>query len=331
VNDVLRSKVCAVDAILVTQESRGLRGEGRAWYGRVVASLVSRRALFRSLAVLAAAAAGLLAVVPATPSAASGGGTVFTHSAKSTEFEGGRLILRGADPHVSWASSGGRSGAVSIALLHRRLFAPGMPPATGVLHIAGQRAARDVSLKLSRPRYYASRRTVSYSVTRLGNGAAPSRVARAAQQSPTGQSGPATVSIIGDSSVIGGEYGGNDCDTTIENDTTWDLQAIASSNWSTDTWDPSIPPGFALYASSGPDYFEWRSAGGLFRGCSASAVWQVQDFDGNPLANITLNTTYTWDGSPSYTCTSSNPTWLCTQVASNSSGFVAWAADLNRS
>ena len=69
--------------------------------------------------------------------------------------------MRGVDRHGTLASSGGKSGVVSIARLHRRLFSPGMPPVTGVLHIAGQRSARDVSLKLNRPRYHASRRPVS--------------------------------------------------------------------------------------------------------------------------------------------------------------------------
>ena len=82
-------------------------------------------------------------------SAVTRGTTVFTHSAESAEFRGGRLILRGVDRHGTLASSGGKSGVVSIARLHRRLFSPGMPPVTGVLHIAGQRSARDVSLKLT--------------------------------------------------------------------------------------------------------------------------------------------------------------------------------------
>jgi hypothetical protein len=39
---------------------------------------------------LVAVATGLLAVVPATASAAPGGATIFVHPAKSGEFAGGR-------------------------------------------------------------------------------------------------------------------------------------------------------------------------------------------------------------------------------------------------
>ena len=86
------------------------------------------------------------------------------HSAQRGEFQGGRLILRGRGigRRVSWAHNSGQSGQISVTRMHRRLFAPGTRPATGVLHIAGQPAGRELALRLSRPRRSASRHWVSY-------------------------------------------------------------------------------------------------------------------------------------------------------------------------
>jgi hypothetical protein len=279
----------------------------------------SRRALLCMVLVSAMAA---VAVGPATASAAPRGATMFVHSAKSGELQGGRLTLRGVGRKVTWVTNGGRSGVVSVARLHRRLFLPGTPPATGTLHVAGRRPGRELALRLSRPRYNAPRQTVSYSVKRLNKRPAPSRVGSASQRPLPPEFGPASLSIVGAPPVLGSTSGGNDCKTTIYNDTRgYGLQAVSSSNWNTDTWNPGIPPGALLEAGS----TSWESDGGLFRGCSASAVWQIIPGSHPDPASATINftTTYLWSGSFTNSCTSSNPEFTCQAVA-NYAGDASW-------
>jgi len=85
--------------------------------------------------VLAGAAFASALVLTAAPAR---GATTFVHSAKSGGFRGDRLVLHGIGRRVSWVTNTGRSGVVSIKRLHRRLFPP-RRPATGILHIAGDR------------------------------------------------------------------------------------------------------------------------------------------------------------------------------------------------
>jgi hypothetical protein len=73
------------------------------------------------LAALALAAAGLVALAPAS----ARGNLVVVHSAKSGTLAGDRLTLHGVGRRVTWVANSGRSGVVSIARLHRRLFLPG--------------------------------------------------------------------------------------------------------------------------------------------------------------------------------------------------------------
>ena len=61
-----------------------------------------------------------------------------------------------------------------------RAFPPKPATATGTLHVAGHHGGDELTFKLSRPRYNAARRTVSYKIKRLGNGRLPSRAAQAA-------------------------------------------------------------------------------------------------------------------------------------------------------
>ena len=65
-----------------------------------------------------------------------------------TELRGGSLTLRGVGRRVTWATHAGQSGVVSAARLHRRLFLRALPPATGTLHVAGQRSGRDLTFRL---------------------------------------------------------------------------------------------------------------------------------------------------------------------------------------
>ncbi len=282
----------------------------------------------RGRRLTAAAAALVVLALPAAlalPGAASAvprGATMFVHSAKSGDLQGGRLTLRGVGRKLTWVSNGGRSGVVSVARLHRRLFLPGTPPATGALHVAGQRPGRELALELSRPRHNASRQTVSYRVKRLDKRPVASRAGRASQRPVPRRFGPASLSIIGAPAVLGSTSGGNDCYTHFSNNTQgYGLQAVSDSNWPDDTWNPA-PTGYVESNLS----TSWESDGGLLRGCSASAVWQiVTDAPDLPPVSgaISFTTTYLWSGSYTNSCTSSNPQFSCQNVG-NDAGDANW-------
>jgi hypothetical protein len=124
--------------------------------------------------------------------------------------------------------------------------------------------------------------------------------------------------------VLGSTFGGNDCWAQIGNFTYNDLQAIGSSKWDTDSWYQGIPPNSVLHFDG---HLSWESDGGLFRGCSNSAVWQVVPAPNSDASGtIALTTTYPWDGNPTYTCTPSNPVVHCTQAGGGAlpAGQVAW-------
>jgi hypothetical protein len=144
---------------------------------------------------LAALAAGLLLAAAPAGAKAPPGDAVFVHSAKSGEYSGGRLTLHGVRRHVTWSHHSGRAGVTRVKHLHRRLFAPGAPAATGTLHVAGHRGGDALTFKLSRPRHNHARRTVSYRAKPLGNGRFPSRAALAAAAAR--QFGTASLSIQG--------------------------------------------------------------------------------------------------------------------------------------
>ena len=133
------------------------------------------------IAGVIAVAVGLFALAPAGASAALPDARVYVHSAESGELGGGRLTLRGVGRRVTWAAHPGRFGVVSVKRLHRRLFSPRTPAATGTLHVAGHSGGDELVLRLSRPRSNPSRGTVSYKVRRLKNGSLPSPTAGAAR------------------------------------------------------------------------------------------------------------------------------------------------------
>jgi hypothetical protein len=276
----------------------------------------------RKVAGLVAVAAGLLVVAPATAPATPGGATMFVHSAKAGELRGGRLMLRGVGQQLTWVTNGGRSGVVSVARLHRRLFPAGTPAATGVLHIAGQRPRRAVALRLSRPRYNASRHRVSYRAMPLNQGRGRARVARAAPVPR--RFGAASLSIVGAPAVLGGTSGGHDCSAGFLNHTLYQLELASSSKLGTDVWDPEVHLGTVIEALTG--IASWGSDGGPLLGCSNSTVWK---FAANPTqpnppsGTFTITTTYPWTGQFSNTCTSSNPQYTC-RAAVNNPGQVSW-------
>jgi hypothetical protein len=250
--------------------------------------------------------------------------TVMTHSAKSGEYKGGRLILRGVGGRVSYAISSGRAGTVSVRRLHRRLFLPGLP-ATATLHVAGMRGGDEPTFRLTKPRYSASRRTVSYRAKPLDGKPLPSRAARASGYRASRRFGAASLSIVGHPRLTGGDNGGNDCQTNIGNMTDGDLanngpkawgnpiQLVSSQQWDTDDWSPP-PPGdrFDPLKNTG----SFVSEGGFLRGCWQSTVWQFVPRcfnDGcGPDGTFTLTAGWPWGSfPPTYTCTSSNPQFTC--------------------
>jgi len=133
-----------------------------------------------------AAAAAVSAQAP------SAGGTVFVHSARSGELGGGRLTLRGVGRLVTWSQPSGRSGVLSITRMNRLLFSSGNP-ATGTLHVAGQRGGDELTLRLTHPAY--AHGAVSYQVRQLNHGRLPRRGVRVAQSAQ--QFGAASLSIVG--------------------------------------------------------------------------------------------------------------------------------------
>lgn len=265
----------------------------------------------RRLAGLVAVAAGLLVISPASVPAASGGASMFVHSAKSGEVERGRLTLRGVGRQLTWVTNGGRTGAVSVRRVHRRLFPQGTPAATGVLHAAGRRG---VALRLSRPRYSASRKQVSYRARPLNRRRAsiPRRF------------GAASLSILGAPAVQGGVNGGHNCSATLVNHTSYNLAVVSASKLQTDIWSPEIRPGDGAEALDGLS--SWGSAGGQLLGCSNSVVWQFQANliqPSVPAGTITITTSYPWTGPFSNTCTSTIPQYTC-RAAGDEPGQVLW-------
>lgn len=274
------------------------------------------------LLALAAAAAGLLAVAPATAPAASRGATMFVLSAESGELQGGSLTLRGVGRRVTWATHAGHSGVVSAGRLHRRLFLRGLPPATGTLRVARQRPGDEPTFRLSRARYDASRQRVRYRVKRLNKRSGRRRVAGASQSPARRPFGPATLSIVHAPSAVGGSsWGGKVCATEVGSNTTiYGLQALDSRKWDTDTWNPDITPGRISTV------WTWESDGGFLRGCSNSAVFQLapnpDDPRPPPFVTIAFTTTWSWSGRLGYDCDSSDPRFYCEQVPSQDA--VVW-------
>ena len=162
--------------------------DGRCW------------SLGRGAAVLVAAlTTWMIAALPASAQAPPSG-ALFVHSAKSGQLGGGRLMLEGVTGRVSWAHDSGRAGTLAVRRMHRQLFSAGKPAATGTLHVAGHRGGDELTLRLSKPRYNATRRMVSYAVRRI-TGRLPGRAAGAAGVAR--RFGAASLSIVGSQATDG--------------------------------------------------------------------------------------------------------------------------------
>jgi hypothetical protein len=263
--------------------------------------------------------AGLVAVLvgwllTAAPASAASA-TMFTHSAKGGELQGGRLTLHGVSGRVTHVLNTGRRGTLSVRRLHRRLFLPGLP-ATGTLHVAGYRGGDEPSFRLSKPRRNAARHTVSYKAKRLDDKPLPGGAAPMAGVAPPRRFGAASLSIVPHPQLTGGDNGGNDCEAFISNGY-GALSLVSSSNWDTDTWDQA-PGGIADFGSATVE-----SDGGLGRGCHWEAVWTWSS--GSSQVTISMEVTWPWGQGPSTSCTSSDPgAESCTQYVP-SPGMIGWA------
>jgi hypothetical protein len=262
----------------------------------------------RRFAGLAAVATALVVVSPASVGA-SGGATMFVHTATGGEVERGRLTLRGAGRRLTWVTNGTRTGRVPVTRLHRRLFPRSTPAATGMLQVAGRRAA--FPLRLSRPSFKPARGRVSYRVRSL-DGSIPRRF------------GAASLSILGDPAVMGGTSGGHDCSARLLNHALYDLAVVSTSTLQTDVWNPEIRAGTVIPALTG--ITDWQSDGGALLGCSNTVVLQFSATAGQPAAptgTFTITTSYPWSSPFSNTCVPTNPSFVCRALI-DEAGQAAW-------
>jgi hypothetical protein len=272
-------------------------------------------------ALIAVLAAGIFAAAMRSASAASAA-TMVVHSAKSGELDGGQLTLHGVSGRVTYAIGSGHSGTMSVKRLHRRLFPP-RKPAIGTLHVAGHRGGDEPTFRLSKPRYDAARRTVSYSVRPLANKPLPSGAADAAGFRTPRHFGATSLSIVPHPTLASGSNGGNDCEALIENIGGFqaaDLELASSSQWDTDNWAASPPSTIEINRSA-----DVESDGALARGCSFTTTW-TRDVGGTtPVATITITVTWPWGDLPSSTCDIDNPQPQALQCTRHDSGgTITW-------
>lgn len=281
------------------------------------------------LVVVAAALASAAApsAAPATAPPAPPGATIFTHSAKGGELRGGRLILRGVSRHVSWVTVGGHAGVLAVRHLHRRHFTPGAA-ATGTLHVAGHRGGDEPAFRLSRPRYIASRRTVSYRARPLNNRTLPGRGGRAARAAGGVQSefGAASLSMVGTAQVAA-PVGNYVCATRFENDIPgMTLEFEGALKVPEDDWNPApggsvASGGNAYWASSGTPPSDGSSPPAGTVRCKNAAAWRLAS---NPEVEFVFTTLRgAKSEAPTGDCYSTNTSFTCRQV-STSDGVITW-------
>ena len=238
-------------------------------------------------------AAGLLAAAPASAEPAAGGAPTFTHSAKRGELRGGRLILYGVARRVATEYQDGRMDRVPVRRLHALLFVPGKP-ATGTLRHGG---GNEDAFRLSRPRYSAAKRTVSYRARPLDKSGVPRRF------------GSASLAIVGHSRIA---LVGQRCQNTVVNYSGWSWRVVADSKWDTDSWDPSEPIGWTITTELGSLSTTFRSVSPAARGCSNDVVMQAQSWqDKKNIPTVTFSASRSWnwplaESSSSNTCTPSS-------------------------
>jgi hypothetical protein len=271
-------------------------------------------------------AAGLVALAPATASAEGfRDAHVYVQAAKRGELGAGRLTLHGVRRRVTWAAHPGQFGDVNIKRLHRLLFTRRTMSATGTLYVPGQRGGEPV-MRLSRPRYNASRATVSYRARPLDN-TRPRRPA-APPSGGVRRFGAASLSIVGAPQVNVGRADINECSTRIYNATNHYIQLVSFSTWDTDnvyqtpTTDP-IPSGDPTAPGYGPNMMTWWwDTGPPLRGCQATAVFKIMGAD---TETFTVNSSWPWGSDPNFTCTPP-PGYKCVKADSDIAQWEFWPA-----
>jgi hypothetical protein len=106
-------------------------------------------------------------------------------------------------------------------------------------HVAGHSGGQEPIFRLSRPRYNAVRRTVSYRARPLNNKRLPGRLVDAAAAGAARGFGEASLSVVPHPTVASGDYGGNDCSLGFANGTDYGVKSVSYTKWDTDTWDNS--------------------------------------------------------------------------------------------
>jgi hypothetical protein len=257
-------------------------------------------ASLRFAGIVVVAVAGLFALAPAAGALPAGSAVVFTHSAKSGELGGGRLTLHGVRRQVTWASNGGRFGMASVRRMHGVLFSPGITSATGTLHV-GQRRGDALTFRLSRPRYNASRRTVSYRAKPLRRGARMPR-----------RFGAASLSLL-DAPQVSRPLNAS-CNTSVTNGTKSDLKVTKADQQSSDSWAGSGDPQGSVAHPLGA--LSWASNGGgldwdhCYTDITVQVVGTATTFDVYTVrgANgFSINRCTPNDSGSPYSCQGNNP------------------------
>jgi hypothetical protein len=268
---------------------------------------------FRVVGLVAVFTAALVALAPMSAPAEPGGERVFTHSAKGGELRGGRLILRGVGRRVTWISNRGRSGTVSVRRLHRMAFGH-RQPATGTLHVAGNRGGDELTFRLSKPRYHPARRTVSYRAKPLNHKPLPSQAARVAGILRGRKFGAASLTIVP------APQAGLSCTTAVVNQTGHSLMLVSASTGSDNEWfgppPASIPAG---------DDGGWSTANPnpSSIGCTNTVVYRTDSSSpAQPSVQFTFGQS-AGTNTGSNTCTSSDPAYECVAVT-NEPGAAEW-------
>ena len=295
----------------------------------------------RRAGLVAAVAAGLFAVGLAGAPGASA--ITFVHSAKSGELRGGRLVLHGVSGRVTYFSSSGRTAVASVKRVHKGVFLPGRP-ATGVLHVAGHRGGDEPTFELSRPRYDAARRTVSFKARRLAGKRLPSgavgtagiawtrsRYGTSSQTGPSVEFGPSSLTINSHPTLAPDWPAGNLCEAWIQNNTSADpditLTATDWSAWDTDTWTVTPPNAVVTDKLDPHSQGQWSSQGGNLRGCHNEVTFGLRQNGDTSPGSIIIEVTWPWGQLPSTTCVVSDPVYKFKCARADANGNIIWSIE----
>lgn len=261
----------------------------------------------RLRAAATAAAAGWLCVVAAAGAAqaaapAQPASLLFVQNARGGSFvplagRPGRyrLTLRGVDPHTVYFSDRPRrlTGTTDTGTVLDGLFGPGRgAPPNAVVELAGGTAEHDtIAVELTKPRYDARRRTLSYVARGLRDSALDGRRLATARER-LDRSLPRRFGAV--SLFVDDADWGNTCSVNVTNAAQSGIEITATSKWGTDHWDGGDP----ISKHWLPGKVQgWKTGGGFSRGCSNTIT--ITTWDG---ATIVVTTTDPYSGHNTYTC-----------------------------